>query len=138
MILGPEILQKDLRSHSMVQVGENIYIICGHSSAESGFQTKIQKLTCVSGVCSWTILSQQLKLGRNSAVAIPVMDSFCTPNWESKGQWIKKIQGQIISENPRRMANRKKYWDFGITRQYIPNGCFNTYEVKVNRDIFKC
>ena len=79
-MLGPEILQKDLRDHSMVQVGENIYIICGHSLAESGFQTKIQRLTCVSGVCSWTILSQQLKLGRSGAVAIPVMDSFCTPN----------------------------------------------------------
>ena len=79
-MLGPEILKKDLILHSMVKVGENVYIVCGHSSAESGFQTEIQKLTCVSGVCSWTILSQQLKLGRYRAVAIPVMDSFCTPN----------------------------------------------------------
>ena len=81
-MLGPEILQKDLRDHSMVKVGENLYIVCGHSNngADSGFQTEIQRLTCVSGVCSWTILSQQLKLGRSGAVAIPVMDSFCTPN----------------------------------------------------------
>ena len=64
----------------MVEVGGNIYIIGGEHS-DGSYHKKIRKLTCVSGTCSWTTLTQKLKVGRTGAVAIPVMDSFCTPNW---------------------------------------------------------
>ena len=59
----------------MIEVGENLYIIGGWSP-DNGFsyQKEIQKLTCVSSACHWTTL------GRGVAVAIPVDDSFCTPN----------------------------------------------------------
>ena len=63
----------------MVEVGGNIYIIGGEHS-DGSYHKKIRKLTCVSGTCSWTTLTQKLKVGRTGAVAIPVMDSFCTPN----------------------------------------------------------
>ena len=83
--LGPP-LPKRLASHSMVELGENLYTIGGFSHDEIDEFTEftesreIQKLTCVSGACSWTKLTQLLKVGRGYAVAIPVMDSFCTPN----------------------------------------------------------
>jgi hypothetical protein len=65
----------------MIEVGENLYIIGGWSP-DNGFsyQKEIQKLTCVSSACHRTTLTQQLKVGRGVAVAIPVDDSFCTPN----------------------------------------------------------
>ena len=81
--LGPA-LPKGLASHSMVEIGENLYVIGGFSpdgtSSPYPMSKGIQKLTCVSGACSWTTLTQQLKVGRGYTVAIPVMDSFCTPN----------------------------------------------------------
>ena len=68
----------------MVENGENLYVIGGFSpdgtSSPYPVSKEIQKLMCVSGVCSWTTLTQQLKVGRGYTVAIPVMDSFCTPN----------------------------------------------------------
>ena len=66
----------------MVEVGENLYVIGGDDGSD--WLNEIQKLTCVSGVCSWTTLTQQLKVGRDNTVAIPVIDSFCTPNWVNK------------------------------------------------------
>ena len=63
----------------MVELGENLYIVGGYSS-DPTYRKEIQKLTCVSGACSWTTLTQQLKVGRSNAVVIPVMDSFCNPN----------------------------------------------------------
>ena len=81
--LGPP-LPKVLASHSMVELGENLYTIGGFSHDEIAKFTEfpesreIQKLTCVSGACSWTTLTQQLKVGRGYTVAIPVSDSFCT------------------------------------------------------------
>ena len=82
--LGPP-LPKGLASHSMVKLGENLYTVGGFFHDEIDEFTKfsesreIQKLTCVSGTCSWTTLTQQLKVGRGYTVAIPVKDSFCTP-----------------------------------------------------------
>ena len=68
----------------MVEIGENLYVIGGFSpdgtSSPYPVSKGIQKLTCVSGACSWTTLTQQLKVGRGYTVAIPVMDSFSTPN----------------------------------------------------------
>ena len=68
----------------MVEIGENLYIIGGFSpdgtSSPYPVSKEIQKLTCVSGACSWTTLTQQLKVGRDDTVAIPVIDSFCIRN----------------------------------------------------------
>ena len=75
--LGPT-LPKGLFSHSMVEVGENLYIIGGDS--DDDYLKEIHKLTCVSGSCSWTTLTQQLKEERMNVVAIPVMESFCNSN----------------------------------------------------------
>ena len=62
----------------MVDVGENLYIIGGVSSYGSD-QKEIHQLSCVSGYCSWTTLTQQLTVARFGLVAIPVDDIFCHP-----------------------------------------------------------
>ena len=77
LTLGPT-LPKKCNRHEMVDIGEHLYIIGGDDGND--YLNEIQKLTCVSSVCSWTTLTQQLKVGRSNTVAIPVIDSFCTPN----------------------------------------------------------
>ena len=83
--LGPP-LPKGLASHSMVKLGENLYTVGGffHDEIDEFIKfsesREVQKLTCVLGTCSWTTLTQKLKVGRTGAVVIPVMDSFCTLN----------------------------------------------------------
>ena len=62
----------------MVELGENLYIFGGTTG--SFYEKEIHKLTCVAGSCSWTTLTQKLKVGRRSAILIPVMDYFCTQN----------------------------------------------------------
>ncbi len=62
----------------MVGLGENLYVIGGTTG--SFYEKEIHKLTCVAGSCSWTTLKQKLKVGRRSAVVIPVNDALCTPN----------------------------------------------------------
>ena len=77
MKLGPA-LPRALWAHSMIEVGENLYVIGGDSDDDT--VKEIHKLTCVSGSCSWTTLTQQLKEERMSVVSIPVMESFCNSN----------------------------------------------------------
>ena len=75
--LGPT-LPKPLYSSSMVEAGENLYIVGGVSSG--GYeQREIHQLSCVFGFCSWTTLTQQLTVARFGLVAIPVEDIFCHP-----------------------------------------------------------
>ena len=81
MKLGPT-LPTGLEGSSMVELGENLFLIGGFGPSSgcfdvSGYQTEIQKLTCVSGSCSWTTLTQQLKVARQQLVAIPVDNDFC-------------------------------------------------------------
>ena len=75
--LGPA-LPKALYGSSMVELGDNLYIIGGHSNDGSSFQREIHQLSCVSGLCSWTRLTQQLKVARTRLVAIPVDNIFCS------------------------------------------------------------
>ena len=81
--LGPP-LPKGLASHSIVELGENLYTVGGFFHDEIDEFTKfsesreMQKLTCVLGTCSWTTLTQQLKVGRGQLVAIPINDNFCS------------------------------------------------------------
>ena len=75
-MLGPT-LPKELGDHSMVELGENLYIIGGYSPSIGGPENEILQLSCVSGLCSWTTLTQQLKVAREMLVAIPVEDTLC-------------------------------------------------------------
>ena len=78
--LGPA-LPKVLADSSMVELGENLYIIGGLKIDESSLgwihENEIHQLSCVSGSCSWRTLSQQLKVARQLLVAIPVDNNFC-------------------------------------------------------------
>ena len=74
--LGPT-LPKALYGSSMVELGENLYIIGGLDGSDGSDQNEIHQLSCVSGLCSWITLSQQLKVARHFLVAIPIDDNFC-------------------------------------------------------------
>ena len=81
MTLGPA-LPKAIMKSSMIEHGDNLYIIGGTSKDDENCtpwcdQKEIHQLSCISGLCSWTTLTQQLKDARYGAVAIPVDDSFC-------------------------------------------------------------
>ena len=82
---GPQ-MPKRIRSLSAAVLGGDLYTIGGYSPDSIGLrkfpgsgETEIQKLSCSSRVCTWTTINQQLKVGRWITVAIPVMDSLCTP-----------------------------------------------------------
>ena len=74
LALGPA-LPKALERSSMIELGDNLYIIGGLSI--DGLQNEIHQLSCFSELCSWTTLTQQLKVARNNLVAIPIGDTFC-------------------------------------------------------------
>ena len=74
LTLGPA-LPKALYLSSMVELGDNLYTIGGDD--RSGNQNEIHQLSCFSGLCSWTTLTQQLKVARSTLVAIPVDKTFC-------------------------------------------------------------
>ena len=74
LILGPP-LPKGLFSLSVLEMHGDVYVIGGW--ANSGAKSKIYRLSCLSGLCSWTTLKQKLKVGRSASVAIPVQDHFC-------------------------------------------------------------
>ena len=76
LTLGPS-LPKALSSSTMVEVGDNLYVIGGYSNDGSGIQNEIHQLSCISGLCGWTTLTWQLKVARFSLVAIPVDNTFC-------------------------------------------------------------
>ena len=58
----------------MLEMHGDTYVIGGDNS--TAYQSSIYQLSCSSGLCSWTTLNQQLKVGRENLVAIPVPDSF--------------------------------------------------------------
>ena len=74
LTLGPQ-LPKAIREVSMLEMNGNTYVIGGWDGST---QSSIYKLSCSSGLCSWTTLNQQLKVARNYLVAMPVQDNFCT------------------------------------------------------------
>ena len=77
LTLGPS-LPKALAYHAMVELGENLYIVGGLSSDGYDAQNEIHQLSCISATtCSWTTLTQQLKIARYGLVAIPIDDTFC-------------------------------------------------------------
>ena len=68
-------MPKILYSHSMLEIQGDLFVFGGYSSV---FQSAIHKMSCLSGVCSWTTISQELKTARRYLVAMSVPDYFCT------------------------------------------------------------
>ena len=62
--------------HSAVQSGGDLYAMGGYSN---DFTTAIYRLSCSSLVCTWTTMTQELKVGRMLQVAIAIPESFCVP-----------------------------------------------------------
>ena len=73
LTLGPP-LPKGLYDISIVDIQGDAFLIGGYSG---GYNAAIYRLTCSSGICSWSTLNQEMKIGRRNIVAIPVPDNFC-------------------------------------------------------------
>ena len=74
LTLGPP-LPKALCCFSIVEIQGDAFLFGGRPS--SGYNSAIYQLSCSSGICSWSTLNQELKVGRRWTVAIPVPDNFC-------------------------------------------------------------
>ena len=74
MTLGPP-LPKALSQFSMLEIHGDAIIFGGWDG--TNYNSAIYKLTCASDICSWSTLNQELKVGRQWTVAIPVPDTFC-------------------------------------------------------------
>ena len=94
--LGPA-LPKVLWDSSMVELGENLYIIGGSSNDGSGYQREIHELSCISGSCSWRTLSQELNVDRINLVALPVDNSFCDSSPSNNGMSITNFVCELIN-----------------------------------------
>ena len=75
LTLGPP-LPKALNGFSMLEMNGDTYVFGGKNSG--AYESSIYQLSCSSGICSWSTLNQQLKVGRHLAVVLPVQDNFCT------------------------------------------------------------
>ena len=73
--LGPP-LPKVLYGISIVEIQGDAFLFGGHGGY-GGYNSAIYQLTCSSGICSWSTLNQELKVGRYYTVAIRVPDNFC-------------------------------------------------------------
>ena len=70
-------MPKKLAFHSAVEIGGDLYTLGG--SSIDGYQTAIYRMSCWSRVCTWTTMTQKLKLARRNFVAIAIPKSFCVP-----------------------------------------------------------
>ena len=71
-------MPKALRSHSILEIQGDLFVFGGYSSNGWNQQSEIHKMSCLSAVCSWTTINQELKVARESLVAMSVPDYFCT------------------------------------------------------------
>ena len=76
LTLGPP-LPKGLSGPSIVEIQGDAFSFGGYNGG-GNHNSVIYQLTCSSGTCSWSTNNQELKVGRQYHVAIPVPDSFCT------------------------------------------------------------
>merc|ERR1719464_1822934 len=67
---GPP-LPKAMYGFSMLEINGETYVFGGN-----GENSAIYQMSCSSGLCSWSTLNQQLKVGRYYTVAMPVQDNF--------------------------------------------------------------
>ena len=75
LTLGP-VLPKALSDISMLEMHGDVYVIGGWGPG--GQQSSIYQLSCSSGICSWSVLNQQLEVARRHSVVMPIQDHFCT------------------------------------------------------------
>ena len=71
-------MPKALGGHSMLEIQGDLFVFGGYSSNGWNVQSEIHKMSCSSGVCSWTTINQELKVARRWTVAMSVPDYFCT------------------------------------------------------------
>jgi hypothetical protein len=50
--------------------GQGVILISGHSATDSAYQSSIHKLICDQLGCKWSEMEQQLKIARESFVAM--------------------------------------------------------------------
>ena len=85
-ISGPQ-MPKKLSQFSAAVLEGDLYTIGGLSPhvpcCGSTEQTAIHKLSCSSRVCTWTTMNQDLKVARRNLIAIPVLDSLCSPTTQT-------------------------------------------------------
>ena len=71
-------MPKTLYGHSILEIQGDLFVFGGYSSDGYSYQTEIHKMSCLSEVCSWTTINQELKVARLYLVAISVPDYLCT------------------------------------------------------------
>ena len=76
--LGPP-LPKTLSGHTMLEIHGDVFVFGGYLGYHE-WQSAIYKLSCSSGICSWSTINAQLNFARECTVVIPVASSFCTSN----------------------------------------------------------
>ena len=81
--LGPP-LPKTLSGHTMLEMHGDVFVFGGWDvdcwDIKDCWQSAIHKLSCSSGICSWSTINAQLNFARECTVVIPVPKSFCTSN----------------------------------------------------------
>ena len=70
-------MPKALYGHSMLEIQGDLFVF-GGSDENWNMQSAVHKMSCSSEVCSWTTINQELKVARESLVAMSVPDYFCT------------------------------------------------------------
>ena len=93
LTLGPA-LPKGIYRHSMVEVQGDAFLFGGIYSG--GSNSAIYRLSCSSGTCSWSKLNQELKVARESTVAIPVPDYFCEGKEGMLDHWLVKCNQKLL------------------------------------------
>merc|ERR1719319_694530 len=76
---GPQ-MTKTLYGSTAVQIEGDLYIVGGVSNDGYGSQTAIHRMSCWSRNCTWTTMTQELKVARADSVAIAIPKSFCVPS----------------------------------------------------------
>ena len=67
-------MPKALFGHSLVPFEEDVLILGGYDSNRKASKG-IYKITCSNRACSWTIMNQELSVGRTDFVAIAIPNS---------------------------------------------------------------
>ena len=62
-----------------MEIQGDLFVFGGVGSDENyNYESAVHKMSCLSEVCSWTTINQELQVARINLVAISVPDYFCT------------------------------------------------------------
>ena len=64
-------MYRQLYSHQMVTIGKDVLAIGGYASGW-GYSKSLFQFGCSDHDCEWTVLDQELKIGRQSFVAMAI------------------------------------------------------------------